>query len=307
MSQKIPQVIFVGNGLVYSSNCSWEELIEKTSRDDIDVTKYKRESERGFHIPNTLLTLVTANHNDTERHEKYISTINNTKYDRNEYIDELLKLPIDAFLTTNYTYEIEYAIKHDYPSLKDKTRYWDCTIKPTEKSKVDAKYLIHTYNKIGDYPPIWHIHGEVRRKSSLILSHDEYARLVNKILDFNLSRGNDYLTCRDELKIKSWIDYFILGDIYILGCGFDFAEFDLWWLISRKLREKGKVGKIYFYEPISKNNKYKHLALIDIDVEVISFGIEIFENESNQRVKEKYHDFYLKAIDDIKTKIYKCI
>lgn len=304
LSKRLPQVVFVGNGLVYDSDMSWKELIKQTARDGVDVNRYINE-QKEFKLPNTILTFVTADNNDKCRHKKYISIINDKEYKRNEHINELLKLPIDAFLTTNYTYEIEYAINNNYPRLsnKGKCKFSECTADNYGKGKVDARYLIHTYNKFDEFPSIWHIHGEARRKSSLILSHDEYARLVNKILEFNTKRKNDYEKFRNEIKIKSWIDYFILGDIYIIGCGFDFAEFDLWWLINRKNREKSITGKIYFYEPIEQKNKYKHMALKDVGVEVLNLDTEIFDSDSDEEINDKFQKFYSKAIEDIEIKI----
>ena len=207
-----------------------------------------------------------------------------------------MKLPVDSILTTNYTYEIEYAIRDNYPDLTDNSKK-----KYAVAIKSDSKYLVHTYNAFDEFPPIWHIHGEARRKSSLILSHDEYARLTNKIIEYCNKRKDDYTVYNQDIHIKSWIDYFILGDLYILGFGFDFAEFDLWWLINRRIREKETKGKIYFYEPKTKDNKYKLLAMEDMGIKVESLGIEIEEKDEN--ADRKYNDFYNKAIDDIANKM----
>ena len=297
LNEKFPQVVFMGNGIVYDGNLSWDQLIKKTACEGVDVTKYKNEHNK-FELPYSILSFVTADNNDQSRHEKYIKEINSRKYKSNNCIEELLNLPLDAILTTNYTYEIEYAINNNYPRLsnKQKCEFSKCTTDNHGKGKVDARYLIHTYNKFDEFPSIWHIHGEARRKTSLILSHDEYARLVNKILEFNTKRKNDYEKFRNEFKIKSWIDYFILGDIYIIGCSFDFAEFDLWWLINRKKREKTPTGKVYFYEPIEPRNKYKQMALIDIGAEVLNLDTEIFDSDSDEDKSDKYQKFYLKQL-----------
>ena len=294
LTQKHPQVLLVGNGLTRSTGYSWHDFINNCAKDKIDIEKYKKDNV--FQIPNTILSLTVMETDDVQRHRRYIENLNKINYISNPHIDKLVKLPVDSILTTNYTYEIEYAIRDNYPDLTDNSKK-----KYAVAIKSDAKYLVHTYNAFNEFPPIWHIHGEARRKSSLILSHDEYARLTNKIIEYCNKRKDDYSIYNRDIHVKSWIDYFILGDLYILGFGFDFAEFDLWWLINRRIREKETKGKIYFYEPKTKDNKYKLLAMEDMGIKVESLGIEIEEKDEN--ADRKYNDFYNKAIDDIANKM----
>ena len=76
--------------------------------------------------------------------------------------------------------------------------------------------------------------------NTVILGHYYYGNL--------LFCCDEYLTHRapeqryplwpghEELEALSWLDYFILGDVYSLGFGFDTSEMDLWWLLCRKKR-----------------------------------------------------------------------
>ena len=175
-------------------------------------------------------------------------------------------------------------------------------VKCASSDPVREKYLIRTYSKMNaSSPDIWHIHGEIRRPSSLVLSHEEYARLVNKILEYNTKRGNNYEAHRSETNMKSWVDYMILADLYIIGFGFDFSEFDLWWLLNRRFREKTNVGKVFYYEPMSDNNELKHKALSDIGVNVKTMGVNL-KNAQNNEVGKLYKMFYEEAIQDIALK-----
>lgn len=296
LTQNYPQVLFLGNGLTRSNGYSWHEFIKSCSRIDADIDRYKKGNE--FKIPNTILSMIAMDMDDATRHKRYKNKLDEIKYQPNPYINRLLTLPFDSILTTNYTYELEYAMKSDYPDLKDKAK----TTYSVQTEK-DNKYLIHTYNYFENYPPIWHIHGEARRKSSLILSHDEYARLTNKIIEFCNERKDYYTEHSQDLQTKSWIEYMILGDLYVLGFGFDFAEFDLWWIINRRMREKAQCGDIYFYEPETDDNIYKLSAMRDIGIKVESLGIKIKEDDDNSIKNAKYNDFYAKAVDDIATKI----
>ena len=294
LTQKHPQVLLVGNGLTRSTGYSWHDFINSCAKDNVNIEKYKKDNV--FQIPNTILSLAVMETDDVQRHRRYIEKLNKINYISNPYIDKLVKLPVDSILTTNYTYEIEYAIRDNYPDLTDNSKK-----KYAVAIKSDAKYLVHTYNAFDEFPPIWHIHGEARRKSSLILSHDEYARLTNKIIEYCNKRKDDYSIYNQDIHMKSWIDYFILGDLYILGFGFDFAEFDLWWLINRRIRETALQSKICFYEPETEDNKYKLLAMRDMGINVESLGIRIDAGETDKN--SKYEDFYNKAIDDIASKI----
>ena len=146
------------------------------------------------------------------------------------------------------------------------------------------------------------MHGEARRKTSLVLSHDEYGRLISKMVSYNKYRGNDFEEKRDLITFESWIDYMIVGNVYIIGCGFDFSEFDLWWLLSRRQRETAAKGRVVFYEPKSSDTNYKHNALCDLGVDVESFDMTVPDDDGNKKAKF-FNQFYHKAVLDIDKKI----
>lgn len=298
LQQRRPKVLLIGNGLTYNTGVPWPTLIKKTARPDADVSKYEQLDEHGrhqkFYVPNTVLMMAVSEVGDAQRHKQYVKVLDQKEYAKNEQHKELLQMPFDAVLTTNYTYELEAALLPKYPGLgiQSKRRYAHVT-----KDKRDPKYLLHTFNRIEEgKPDIWHIHGELRCPSSLILSHDEYARLVHAILAYNESVGNSYQKNQGNLRFRSWIDYLILGDVYILGLGMDYSEFDLWWLLGRRLREAADCGSIVFYEPYKEDVRHKQLALADAGVEVNTCDVTIQSSED-------YDTFYERAIQDIKAKV----
>lgn len=300
LNQSRPQVLLVGNGMTYGTGLPWYQLIQQVVRNGVDIHPYEKTNQKGevtgFHVPNTIVTLATSETDDAKRHQKYGNVFQKTNYAPNEWIKKLTALPFDAILTTNYTYELETALYPKYPALTQKSKAYYAFQTGKED---DAKYLIHTFNRIGkNNPDIWHIHGELRRPSSIILSHDEYARLVCGILNYNTKRGNDYEKEREALKFESWIDYFVMGDVYTLGLGFDFSDFDLWWLLGRRMREKTQCGKFIFYEPEKAANYYKQLALADAGAEVNTCGVTI-------NTDDDYSKFYNLAIEDIREQITK--
>ena len=82
------------------------------------------------------------------------------------------------------------------------------------------------------------------------------------------------------------------GDIYILGFGFDFSEFDLWWLLNEKKRNGS--GCVIYYGP-SEKAEGKHLLLNTLGVKP--------ENLGYLTKPKDYAPFYEEAILDISKKI----
>ena len=124
------------------------------------------------------------------------------------------------------------------------------------------------------------------------------------------NKGNLYKVLQDsekEIYIKSWIDAFILGDVYIVGYGLDWSEMDLWWLINRKANEKAEHGDIHFYEPNSDGTTEidECLELIKIfsgkNGGVHDMGISIPTEKDEQNAA--YIQFYNKAIEDISLRV----
>ena len=296
-----PKAILLGNGVIYNVESKWEKIIDKLAKNEVKKEKIE--------APYSLMATIITDSDDRKRQEKYLNyfTDNNDKgekykYFKYELIDELLKLPFNAILTTNYTYEIENALVANFSILEPrKQSKFACFQNPSQNSKFpkDSRYLLRTFNRLYSKAigqrDIWHIHGEVRRKTSMVLTHDEYARLIGEILKYNKARADDYEKKADNLEFKSWIDYFIMADLYIVGQSFDFSEFDLWWLLNRRIRERGKIGKVVFYEPVKKDNSHKLNALDAMGVECKTLDIVINDETENY----KYQEFYQKVIKDI--------
>ena len=182
--------------------------------------------------------------------------------------------------------------------------------------------MLHSFNQItynGVENKIWHIHGEARKFDSMVLGHYQYGSIFSKLKQYLEKTGKEYIKKQEKcesIEIQSWIDAFILGDVHVLGFGFDTSEFDLWWLINRKKREKASHGKVYFYEPIKKDFDERIELLKSLDVEIQDYGIVIpdklskdapisEQNKRNEEITQAYKRFYLCALEDIKKRITK--
>ncbi len=300
-----PQVLLLGNGLTRCSKSaiSWQDMLESICCENIDKTDIERIKNRS--VPYTIRATALSHTDDKARHEKYKNALEGIRYEESDLMKQLLAIPFDAVLTTNYTYEAEYSLLPKYPKLSNTAKLNYCYDTLKEGDRTNTKYLINIFNRLesdGTVRDIWHIHGEVRRTSSLIFTHDEYARLIERVLAYNKKRGKEYGDYKDEVHFKSWIDYFILGDLYILGQGLDYSEFDLWWLLNRRMRERNaNPGKAVFYSVDDEESPVKAAVLKGLNVEHRSFQTVVKKGSSD--ADALYREFYLKAINDIKENV----
>ena len=294
-----PQVLFLGNGLNRAFGAGdWGNLL-KQIHNNPRVT-YEQLKELPFPLQ---AVLATGDHVDVVCKDESMKNQGALDIEPlRKQMEALLKVPFDHILTTNYTYEIERVanskVEQDGEYCKKLTR---TTIKSL---KAENKYLLHTYNEVsfnGYKHKIWHIHGENRKPQSLILGHYAYGTLLSKYQEELSKRGNRQLTREKEGKpyiMDSWLDAFIIGDVHVLGFGFDFSEMDLWWLLNRKKREKAAHGKVFFYSPIQGNELL--LAMLE------AYGVKI-ENLGFYSKPADYKAFYQSAVNLISKNVSKNI
>ena len=223
------------------------------------------------------------------------------RHSSNALLDALPGLDADHIMTTNYSYCLEKAF---FPRL-DFTKPAARTQKRLRLGERDGKkeitYKLHSCylaKSGGRSTGLWHIHGECAVPKGIVLSYDRYGRLLQRIEEV-CSRQRYSGKAEQALNkdYTSWPELFLYGDVYILGLGLEFNEFDLWWLLRRKQREQYADGKTYFYERRPENGfqSSKHLMLQANGVTLCDAGCS--EHDS--------HDaFYAAALADIKTRIH---
>ena len=293
-----PQVLLFGNGF-FHEECNWKDFIGQCKKENCPVSEL-------YDVPYSIMAdIITDVADDRMRREKYSNQLKNfnriTDINRKR-LNELVKIKFDAIITTNYTYQIENQIDSRFSEYSDKTwreKYACCSL---SKAKSNAGSSINIYNRVGNQD-IWHMHGEAKRKSSIILTHDEYGRLVNSMIEELKSIGNKYQFYADDVKFKSWIDYLLMGDVYILGLGMDYSEFDLWWLLTRRMREKAEVGKVIFYEPYDFEQEHKYIALQQLGVKHETLDTKLPKDKNSDEINKIFDRFYNDAITDIAQKV----
>lgn len=298
---RFPQVLLLGNGLNRSyGDGDWKKLLEQVKTNpkiNLDNDVYKK-------VPYPLLAvLATDDHVNTATKNRnlFCGASDEVLTKMRPYLQRLLTIGFDEILTTNYSYELErVACPNIDREGKNCSKLMKYTAWKKGPIKAEAKYLLHTYNAVtyqGVDNRIWHIHGEARKPNSMILGHYYYGALLQKWQEL-LEKRKNYQNEREQQGLPpimtSWLDAFILGDVYVLGFGYDFSEMDLWWLLNRKKREKASHGTLHFYEPLWGNEiKFALMESYGATTECLGFRQKI----------PNYEPFYQAAIADIQSKV----
>ena len=233
---QVPKVLLLGNGINRAYGfASWDDLIKSISTKNLNA----QEMDIIKTIPYPLQPVIlTEDHLGTQMKNisKSLSELQ-TSPEEAEILRKFASLPIDGILTTNYTYELEKALNENFkclPAKKCKER----TTSYTESGKYNTEQL-HTYFSVDSNPPIWHIHGEAARHGTMVLGHYYYGKLLAKMQQYisNLIKCYNARTRKQQgMEMRSWLDYFMLGDVIIVGFGMALSELDLWWLANCKKR-----------------------------------------------------------------------
>lgn len=293
MSQRTyPQVLLLGCGLnrAYGSD-SWDQLIDHLS----ECNSFQST------LPMPLKVILATKGSVTSAIKSHGNmlwgTVKNSDFRRN--LQDILSIGFDDILTTNYSYELEIAAigsETITSSQLNKNRVHTADVRQAE-----GRYFLHTYQNVdfmGTKNRIWHIHGIARNPSSVIIDHYQYGNLFSRIKNFLEKRGNQYVEKqnRGEMENNSWIDSFILGELYVLGFGYGVSEFDLWWLLERKRRERAETGPVHFYQ--------KDADVLDSGTEEKLDLLQCYNARIHMIKANNYKDFYSAAIKDIRKRIY---
>lgn len=311
MKEKRLQILLLGNGLnIAYGGLSWGSMLRK-------IATNKRIAPDDLRGPMPLRAILLTENRTNLQMKDYLKNIfsDENQPEQNEALQAYLSMGFDHILTTNFTYELEIAALGGTtvtePQIKRMMRHT-----PAVK-RAESTYFLHTYHECvfrEKLNRIWHIHGEARKVGSVILDHNDYISLWSRVILYVDGRYPSYLQDRRKGKlpaINSWVDAFILGDVYVLGFGFDLSEYDLWWLLDRKSREKAAKGKVYFFRPsVPGFDERKELMRV-LDVEYVDCGIVLPDEPAKNAAKEEraaydrevnrlYKEFYPLALERIR-------
>lgn len=243
-----PRVLLLGNGILRLANgMSWYALLKGIDKAEKPVSDCVLKNE----IPSSMWIEALYGCDAEVNRRLAASVIEQQKLCITDTFRELISLPWDCILTTNYSYETEEVLTDGRWSTVRSLRSRSCRCldgQPRKHDNLCICYEIKTEQ--GKTIPVWHIHGDYLRHSSMILTYYSYANQINRLITYNKSRGNAFEEAiRDNkpVKMQSWLDWYVLGDVYSVGFGFDTSEFDLWWATERKVREHAPHGTLHFY------------------------------------------------------------
>lgn len=264
---KIPKILLLGNGINRAYDyASWEDLIQSIRT----KTLTPDEEEAIKAVPYPLQPVIlTADQIDTQM--KKISeslSVEKAPPAEEELLRKFAMLPMDAILTTNYSYEMEKALIPEFRSEFGKACRWRSVA--YEKDEEYCRRQLHTYFLADGYlPTIWHIHGEAARPDTMILGHYFYGKLLAKLQQSVSDIIRRYKGCQSrgqDFNIRSWLEYFLIGDVYIVGCGMALSEMDLWWMVNCKKRNFPD-SKVVLYKPDIKMEERLLAEAYGVEVE----------------------------------------
>ena len=201
------------------------------------------------------------------------------KHSSNALLDRLPFLGADHIFTTNYPYSLEAAF---YPRRDVQNA----------RSRGAIRFSLCLPDKDGN----WHIHGETGVPTGIVVGHDRYGRLLSRMEQLC---GKEISRTMEEKprEFRSWPELFLFGDVYVLGFGFALCEYDLWWLLRRKQRERYADGSVYFFY----NGQMPESSVRDRLLE--THGVLI--NPFGVNYQPDYTTFYNLAMDAITEQIHK--
>ena len=290
-----PQVLLLGNGLCrLASNGSWSDVLDQIStRKDIKCD----DLNMPMPLRAILLTDNRLNVCLRERQKNIDMYRDNLSEGQKLLIRRILGMGFDEILTTNYSYELEMCAS-DRPLTDNLLKKRLEVFKADDVKQAESRYMLHTYYSFGREEGanhIWHIHGEARKPDSMILGHYFYANLLTRMKKIADDRRNYAKQWQSgKATVTTWVDAFIYGDVYILGFGMDFSEFDMWWLIDRKFREEGLEGHVYWFEPEPAAEKRQ----IDEKRELLKC-LGVIPESCGFSSGDRYELFYQSALDRI--------
>ena len=169
------------------------------------------------------------------------------------------------------------------------SKYRKKTCKDKPKAETTALYNYLFVPNENSETIIWHIHGEAAIPDSMIIGHYYYGRLLSRIQTYTAETIRRYKIAErngDLFYPRSWVDYILFGNVYIVGQGMDQSEMDLWWLMDcKKLYGKGTA---VLYKPDMPQEQVMLAEACGVTTEICEMPVSFVEYYENifEKLKE---------------------
>lgn len=284
-------VIFVGNGINRAfQGDSWQNIVENVVKEYSPPYTYNEIKELPFSMQ-----IVAASKDNVNKAMKDIVTKSLAESrisdEQKAFLESLLSIQVKNIITANYSFELEQAAGitpkcYDY---RKRRRYTMDLPKSTVRPRIDCFYDIEEFDK-----QIWHIHGDICKTSGVIMGHYYYEKLIKEIEDYIpnfMRRYNSFSGDKKDFRYHSWVDAFLVDDVYMFGFGMDFSESDIWWLICCKKRHFPN-SRVCLYQPSEDLSGEQKIMLEAYNVNIMNID---FNGE--------YKEFYKAVVTDIADRI----
>lgn len=293
----VPNVLLLGNGIARTfGGKSWEKIV--TDRLKKYNSPYSYDDIKD--VPATMQIVLATNDHVSEEMRSIAEDLrkHSVEGEEKDFVHKVLEIPADAVLTTNYDYDLEQAwgLKASNYYFQ-RCRRWTKAVKGKEK-----QFNLYQYSLVGsesDRKRIWHIHGDITYYKSMVMGHYYYGKLLSQIEHYVSDCVSRYKRAESTGKAFtpiSWIDYFLTGNVYILGLEMYLAETDLWWLACCKKRNFPDT-KIFFYK--SDGSPHKNCQMMMQAYNFQHINLHFGKDE------DRYKDYYLLAAKDISERMAK--
>ena len=285
--------LLVGNGInLLFGESAWQDLIV----DELKTSHSHLSYEDIREMPATM-QIVVATGNKVSTQMKNLSDKLmkvSLSEERIAFLQEILALPTDDILTANYSFELEAA-----DGMKIQKRQYSAKLRNTfDLQSRHKRFRLYQYYETQAGKRIWHVHGDAAKPETMMMGHYYYAKqlsdmqtcIAKAVRRFKIQEKNG-----EPFQTYSWIDRFLISDVYILGLGMYLCDSDLWYLLCCKKRNFPET-KVFFYD---KDCDHKDVCMM-----LQAYGVQLINGEAlkveQSSGSEAYKEFYRKALQDIR-------
>lgn len=268
------KVLLVGNGINRINNYySWDNLIDNLVSFIGADGQINKDNKPFPLLYEEIIIEAIKNREIQENKVKKFIADETSKLNPNSIHEEISKLKIENILTTNYDFTIEKTI----------SKSADTKDHGLMKQKIYSLFR----HSITNGKKVWHIHGDSRMSTSIMLGYEQYSGYLQKLREYVLGNSlyNSYKP--DSIKEKfdnnsftyeSWVEFFFTHDVHIVGLTLDFVEMHLWWLLTYRARRKQQKfpinNKIFFYYTSESKNDIMHRIELLKSCDVVPYSIK---------------------------------